>query len=130
LALLKDVLIVDDHYDIVNVLQIKLQKEGFRVHGFTNPISALDYFKTDPNKIALIITDIKMPDMNGIELLLKIREMCSDVKAFIVTAVNIETVKPEIKRHGLEVEEIFQKPFSLDNFTKSVKKYTHTNNVK
>lgn len=123
MALLKDLLVVDDHHDIVDVLQIVLRKEGFTVHGFTDPVMALDYFKTDPKKFALIITDIRMPGMNGIELLVKIKELCSDVKAFIVTAVDKDTIKPEIKGHGLEVEEIIQKPFSIYDIAKSVKKY-------
>ncbi len=130
MALLNDILIVDDHYEIVYLLKIILQIDGFSTHEFTDPIAALDYFKTDPKKFALAITDIKMPRMNGIELLVKIKEAYPDIKTFIVTAVDMDTIKPEIKRHALEIEEIFQKPFSVHNFTKSVKKHIRSDTMK
>jgi DNA-binding NtrC family response regulator len=63
LALQKDILIVDDHQDIVNLMKIALQTDGFNTHEFTNPFLALDYFKTDPKKFALAITDIRMPGL-------------------------------------------------------------------
>ena len=125
MALLNDILIVDDHQDIVNLIKIALQMNGFNAHEFTNPFLALDYFKTDPKKFALAITDIIMPGMNGIELLINIKEIRPDIKTFIVTAVDIDTIKPEIKRHALEIEEILQKPLSLQNLTKCVHNYIH-----
>lgn len=63
--------------------------------------------------------------MNGIELLINIKEIRPDIKTFIVTAVDIDTIKPEIKRHALEIEEILQKPLSLQNLTKCVHNYIH-----
>ena len=114
-------MIVDDHYEIVNLLKIVLQNDGYITHEFTDPISALDYFKSDPKKFALAITDFKMPRMNGIELLIKIKEVCPDIKTFVITAVDMDALKPEIERHALEIEKIFQKPFSVNNITKSVK---------
>ncbi len=125
MALLKEILIVDDHYDIVDVLQIVLQNEGFIVHGFTDPILALDYFKTDPKKFALIITDMRMPGMNGIELLAKIKEIEQDAIGFLISAFERDTIENEIKRHNIEIAEIFQKPFSLTNIAKSAKEYAH-----
>ena len=103
--------------------------DGFNTHEFTNPFLALDYFKTDPKKFALAITDIRMPGMNGIELLIHIKEIRPDIKTFIVTAVDIDTIKPEIKRHALEIEEIFQKPLSLQILRKCVHNYIRLNKV-
>ena len=129
MALLNDILIVDDYDDIVNLIKIVLQKDGFSTHEFTDPILALDYFKTDPKKFALAITDFRMPGMNGIELLVKIKKVCPNIKTFVVTAVDMDDIKPEIKKHALEIEEIFQKPLSLQNLTKSVNKYIRPNDV-
>ncbi len=125
MALLKDILVVDDHYDIVVGLQMMLQKEGFTVHGFTDPVLALDYFKKDPKKFRLIITDMRMPGMNGVELLVKIKEIQQKTIGFLISAFERDTIENEIKRYNIEIAEIFQKPFSLTNIAKSVKEYTH-----
>lgn len=126
MALLKDILVVDDHYDIVYVLQIMLQNEGFTVHGFTDPFLALDHFKTDPKKFRLIITDVKMPGMSGVELLVKIKEIQQDAIGFLISAFERDTFENEIKCFNIEIAEIFQKPFSLTKIAKSVKEYALT----
>lgn len=125
MALLKDILVVDDHYDIVDVLQIMLQNEGFTVHGFTDPVLALDHFKKNPEKIRLIITDVRMPGMSGIELLVKIKEIQQDTIAILISAFERYTFENEIRRYNISIEEIFQKPFSLKKLAKSVKEYAH-----
>lgn len=121
MALVKDILIVDDQYDIVDVLQIVLRKEGFRVHGFTDPGLALDYFKTDPKKFALIITDLRMPGMNGIELVSRIKEIKQDIQAILISAFERETIDDEINKYNVKIAEVVQKPFSLNDLAKSVK---------
>ncbi len=90
MALLNDILIVDDHDDIVNLIKIVSKMDGYGPHEFTDPILALDYFKTNPKKFALAITDFRMPGMNGIELLVKIKEVCPNIKTFVVTAVDMD----------------------------------------
>jgi DNA-binding NtrC family response regulator len=121
LALLKDILIVDDQYDIVDILQIVLRKEGFRVHGFTDPALALDFFKADPKKFALVITDMRMPGMNGIELVSKIKEIKQDMQAILISAFERDTIDDEINRHNVKIAEVVQKPFSLNSLAKIVK---------
>jgi DNA-binding NtrC family response regulator len=56
-------LIVDDELDIVESIKIWLQKRGFVVHGFTNPLLALEYFKNNCNSIDIVLSDIRMPQM-------------------------------------------------------------------
>jgi DNA-binding NtrC family response regulator len=123
LALPKDILVVDDHYDIVDILQITLQNEGFTVHGFTDPVLALDHFKTEPQKFRLIITDVRMPGMSGVELLAKIKEIHQDAIGFLISAFERDTFENEIMGYDICIAEIFQKPFSLTKIAKSVKEY-------
>ena len=122
-------MVVDDHYDIVDVLQIALQKEGFRVHGFTDPVLALDCYETGHKKFALVITDMKMPGMNGVELVSKIKEIKQDIQAILISAFERDTIDDEINRYNVKIEEVVQKPFSLNNLAKSVKDILLKNDV-
>ena len=62
------ILLVDDELDIVNSVKRWLKADGFNVHGFTNPLQALEYFQNNYDKIDLVLSDIRMPGMNGYEL--------------------------------------------------------------
>jgi len=68
----KRILVVDDELDICLVLKIVLENNGFIVNYYCNPILALDEFKS--NFYDLIILDIQMPDMNGIQLYKEIKK--------------------------------------------------------
>jgi DNA-binding response OmpR family regulator len=68
----KRILVVDDELDICLVLKIVLENNGFIVDYYCNPILALDEFKS--NFYDLIILDIQMPDMNGIQLYKEIKK--------------------------------------------------------
>ena len=59
-------MIVDDESDIILPIKIGLEDNGFEVDAFGEPLLALSHFKA--NSHALVILDIKMPDMNGFEL--------------------------------------------------------------
>jgi len=66
------VLLVDDESDIVSVLKQGLKLKGFEVDEFTDPRKALEQFK--PDYYDLVVSDVKMPIMNGFQLCRKIRE--------------------------------------------------------
>ena len=63
-----NVLVVDDEEDIANLIKITLEKDGFKVETFKDPLIALNHFKSDLKKFSVIVSDIRMPGMNGIEL--------------------------------------------------------------
>ena len=95
-------MIVDDELDIVESIKIWLQKRGFVVHGFTNPLLALEYFKNNCNSIDNVLSDIRMPQMNGCELVKRIRNLRTEVKIIIMSAfefnhAEMKKVLPNIK---------------------------------
>jgi DNA-binding NtrC family response regulator len=72
LQLLKNsqsILVVDDELDIVESIKLWLQKRGLEVQGFTDPILALEYFKNYTSSIGIVLSDIRMPQMNGCVIL-------------------------------------------------------------
>ena len=107
------ILIVDDQRDIADLVKILLQKEGYDVHEFYDPFMALEYFKENFKHFALVITDVRMPGMSGIELVSKIKEIEQDIIAILISAFEKDTIENEIKRCNIEIAEIFQKPILL-----------------
>jgi len=79
-------LLVDDEQDITSILYNVLQKSGFEVVFFNDPLLALQHFK--PRYYDLVILDIRMPKMNGFELYLQIKRKDKRVKVCFLTAVS------------------------------------------
>ncbi|HEU4448286.1 MAG TPA: response regulator [Nitrososphaeraceae archaeon] len=61
------VLVLDDDFDINNMLKMSLQKHGYNVFGFTDPLLALEHFKINHSTYSLVLSDLRMPVMNGFE---------------------------------------------------------------
>ena len=80
----KTLLIADDEPNIRRVLQAIFQKDGYEVHVAENGVRALEVAAACP--VDVLITDLIMPDMNGVELLQKIKQRHSGVVAIMVTA--------------------------------------------
>ena len=80
------IVVVDDESDLVFMFKVTLEMNGYNVIGFTNPVEALEYLKTNHNKCTLVITDYKMPEINGCELGKKIKEIDEKIKVIIITA--------------------------------------------
>jgi DNA-binding NtrC family response regulator len=114
-------MVVDDNKDIADAIKLALQMDGYHVDVFSGPLLALKHLKSNPKKYALIISDVRMPGMSGIELVANIKELEPEVKAIFITAFEVESLKPELERYDCEVAEIFQKPFFMKNLRKTVK---------
>jgi two-component system, OmpR family, response regulator ChvI len=81
----KRVLIVDDEPDITLTFKIVLESTGlYDVHTFNEPSKALANYKADFYE--LVISDIKMPRMNGYEFIQKVKEIDNDIKICFLTA--------------------------------------------
>ena len=81
----KRILIVDDEPDITLTFKIALESTGlYEVYTFNEPLKALANFKA--HSYDLVITDIKMPKMNGCEFSQKVKEIDNNVKICFLTA--------------------------------------------
>ena len=110
----KKILLVDDDKDIALSFNLALQHNDFLVDVFTNPIEALAKFKPGFYKMALI--DLRMPEMDGIELFKKIREIDKKIKICFLTAYDWDN--QQIKDLS---EHFIKKPISIDGLVKIVK---------
>lgn len=71
-------MVVDDEYDSTLLLKILLERNGFIVDSFDDPILAMENFQS--NLFSLIILNIKMPKLNGFQLYREIREIDRKLK--------------------------------------------------
>ena len=93
------ILVVDDEPDVTYTLKATLEATGFfAIYPFNEPSLALSNFR--PNIYDLAILDIKMPQMNGFELLHEIRKIDENVKVCFLTAVS------ELAEYATTIKEI------------------------
>jgi CheY-like chemotaxis protein len=78
-------LIVDDESVLLEVMQRILEDLGYSVTAAGTPLAALQYFTADPEAYDLLITDMNMPEMNGAELIGKIRAIRQDIPVVLCT---------------------------------------------
>ena len=90
------ILFVDDEKGLVTTGKLILESIGYKVTPSTSGIEAFTYFQESPQDFDLIITDYKMPDMNGGELAVKIKLIRPDVPIILSTGcrhLSHETVR-------------------------------------
>ena len=116
---------VDDEPDITTVITKSLTKNGFNVFGFTNPFLALEHFQMSFKGYSIILSDLRMPGMNGFEFVRNIREIRPDIKILLMTAFDINTTIFSEELLATKVNGFIQKPISLKRLNNEIKKYTN-----
>jgi DNA-binding response OmpR family regulator len=118
-AFSKTVLIIDDDPDVTTVFGLGLQDEGFDVYTYNDPLEALSQFR--PNFYDLLLIDINMPKMNGIDLSVRILELDTNVKICFVTAgdANIEVLRELYPTRSIGC--YIKKPVTIENLVRRIK---------
>jgi len=116
------IMVVDDDYDIVYVVRRHLEKWGFSVDTFTNPLFALQMFKDHPDRYSVALLDISMPEMSGVSLAAMMQKTKPDAKIIIMTAFEIEPDDLAINLPMITRDDILRKPFTLIQVCNAVKK--------
>ena len=114
--------IVDDEFDILNVLKLYLQKVGLNVFGFTDPNLALEHFRINCKDYILVVSDIRMPGINGFEFVRKVREISPTIKVLLMSAFEANSNELSIGLGGAKIEGFIQKPISLRKLSSMVQK--------
>ncbi len=115
------IMIVDDEEDIMMVLKRGLEKHGFRISAFTDPLLALSNFKKD--LYDLVLLDIKMPKMDGLELYQNIQKIDNNVKVCFMTAFEVyyDALK-ELFPDSYSSICFIRKPFAIEEFANRIDK--------
>ncbi len=106
----KRILVVDDEENLRRVTQLKLQQAGYEAMTASDGAQALEVLAKHPQD--LVLTDLKMPGMSGIELLQKIKEEYLEVVAIVVTAYG--TIESAVEAMRLGAYDYIIKPVNAD----------------
>jgi DNA-binding NtrC family response regulator len=117
---LAKLLVVDDDVDIVEVLKMGLLKNRFLVNAFTNPEEALQSFKSNAESYCLVVSDIRMPALSGIQLARKVKEVNPNVKVVLMTSFEIRDSEFSTIFSSTSVDGFVQKPIGIKDLTNKI----------
>ena len=113
-----NILFIDDEKASVQVWGLALKVEGFNVTGYSDSLEALDVFRESPETFDIIITDQRMPNLTGVELTRKARQIRPDIPVILSTGWNDSINENQAKDMGIE---IMSKPLEMKDLLKLIR---------
>ena len=112
---------MDDEYDITRLVRMVLENNGFLVDVYTDPTVALSDFKA--GLYDLLLLDIRMPEMNGLELYQKMKQIDTNAKVCFLTASELfyEEYRRLEEHPWLDKAYFIQKPFRTEEMVEQIK---------
>ena len=109
------ILIVDDQQQVLRMAEVMLQAAGFEVYVASNATDALAIASQVGCGLNLLLTDMRMPDIDGHDLILALRQLCPNVDTIVMSgALSADDVR--IKNYKM-----IWKPFTMDQLVEVVK---------
>jgi DNA-binding NtrC family response regulator len=122
----KLVAIIDDELDITVLFRDAIRRiRGISIFTFTDPIMALEHFKINRKDYRLIVSDLRMPGINGIELLKRIKELNPLVRTVLMTAFEFNDELFQQYAEKQIINGFLQKPILLKDLVKEVDNQLH-----
>ena len=116
MAIKANILIVDDDLDICQYMKTLLESTGYQVSSISDPTDVVERIRSETFHVLII--DLMMPKMDGIELIGQIRKHDSDVA--IIVSTGYPSVDTAIDAMKLKVSDYVKKPFDVDEFRQTV----------
>ncbi|MCP3872370.1 MAG: PAS domain S-box protein [Desulfobacteraceae bacterium] len=113
------ILFIDDEIDIIHLYQKFLERLGYSVEPYADPLEALENFKTNFKKFDLVITDFAMPKITGDKLAAQIIKLRPDIPIILSTGYS-ESVSPESAKES-GIKEILQKPVIIKELSQKIR---------
>ena len=124
----KQIVIVEDEAASRLAMEKALKKKNYNVISFEDSIKALDYIKTNASFIDLVITDFRMPGMNGLELISEITKLQFDISIILVTAFG--SIESAVEAMKLGADDYLAKPIDMFELRKRVEKIINNKRLK
>ncbi|HVW72107.1 MAG TPA: response regulator [Rhizomicrobium sp.] len=112
------VLIVDDDTDVADMLSIGLERLGYATVAVQHPQTALEALEEDPSAFDTLLTDLRMPQMSGAELIRKARQVAPHLRIVLCTGEGAGITEAEARALGADV--MLRKPVEIQRIAKAV----------
>lgn len=121
------VMVVDDDEELARLFRTLLEKSGFNSVHFTDPVLALKHFENDPQRYWLVIADLKMPILNGIDLAKRIRNNSSSAKILLITGFFDDEYLNGDDFKTARISKVLHKPVKLKELLRYVHELCYSN---
>ena len=111
------VLIIDDELDLTNLFTDALKAADLNAIGFDNPFTALEYIRENHDTICLIVTDWRMPDIDGLELVKRVNEIDNEIGIMLMSAYELD----EDQLKEVNKDDYLRKPVHIGKLIEIVK---------
>jgi len=120
---MKNVVLIDDEIEMTNLIEKFFKRfNEIKIHKFNDSQQGLSFIKL--HKVDLVVTDITMPKLDGIELLREIKDIKPNLHVIMMTAeASLERV---LKSHKYDAHDFITKPINLIELEQKVKKLGFT----
>jgi DNA-binding response OmpR family regulator len=116
------IMVVDDSEDILAAIKFGLKEKNFKVDTFSTAEAALESFELHAaDYYKLVLTDIRMPKMNGFALYLYLKEKNPSMKIIFMTVYDIQLEELKDIVPAVEIDEIIKKPFDIYDLVMQIK---------
>jgi two-component system response regulator ChvI len=116
-----NIMLVDDEKDVLYSFNVALTNNGYHVQAFSDSQEALECFAQGSPHFDLVILDLRMPGLNGLELYSRLKAINRDIKILFLSALDVVpelvSILPDIKQ-----DDILRKPVATEDFINAVKK--------
>jgi len=121
------ILVVEDEPDIALTIKVALESEGFCSDIFTDPQEALKQYRRCSDSYFLVLSDVRMPEMSGFELVRRIRSIRPESNIVLMTSFEIDNSEFVKVFPSTKVDGFLQKPFSMSTLNELVLRYGNRN---
>lgn len=115
----ESILFVDDERSMVKLGKNRLERMGYRVSAYTDPLEAIDAFERRPTQFDLVVSDLAMPKINGDKLIQKLKAKRPDVKAIICTGYSEKFDAAKANQMGADA--FIMKPFEKNELARTIR---------
>jgi DNA-binding response OmpR family regulator len=114
------IVVVDDEIELANLFKVFFHKAGFDAVSFTDPLMALNFIRNNTKEFSLLLTDLRMPLMSGIELAREIRKTNNKMKIILITAFMTADLIDNENFKNARIDSVVQKPVRFSSLKESI----------